>query len=66
MYVKQTSTADVISHAPIRLENGRMVFHQCQPKLHFEKSAARYRQTVVDIENRLRFNLRIIKITRGT
>jgi len=67
MYVKQTSTSDVISHAPIRLENGRMALRECRPKLHFEKPTTRYNKTLEtphDIENRLRYTLELIKITQ--
>ncbi len=65
MYVKQTNTADTCNRAPIRLENGRMAFHQCRPKLHFEKPATRYAKTVVDIENRLRYTLSLYRITQN-
>ena len=60
-------TSDI---APVRLENGRMVFRQCLSKLRTEVAVTRNstefnRKTIGDVLCQLKQNREIYKIVRG-
>lgn len=58
-------TLDVMINTAVKKENGRIVFSQCRPKLYYQPAKVLQMPTTVDIEQRLRHNLSLIRITRG-
>ena len=67
---KQSNVGRTADIAPVRLENGRMVFRQCLSKLRTEVAVTRNstefnRKTVGDVLCRLKQNREIYNIVRG-
>lgn len=59
-------TLDVMINTAVKKENGKIVFSQCRPKLHYQPAKLLQMPTTVDIEARLRNSLHLIRITRGS
>lgn len=64
------NTLRVVVNCPVRIQNGRMVFRQCRPKLRTEHANTQNsiefnRKTVGDVLCRLEYNRQLLLITRG-
>lgn len=62
----KNKTLFVMNKVPVKNETGNIIFNQCRPKLHYEKAKVLQMPTTVDIEQRLRQSLHLIRITRGS
>lgn len=58
-------TLDVMINAPVRTIVGKVIVRQCIPKLRYIPRPPLSTLSSLDIEMRIRHNLRLIRITRG-
>ena len=63
--MSQSQTKNVMRNTPVVLENGRVLFSQARPKLHYKPPTRRYQLDLLDQLERIQYNLRLIRVSRG-